>query len=133
VRVVVVDDEADMREVIARLLQGQGAIVTTAASAREGLLAVEQERPHVLVSDIGMPHEDGYALIRNVRALEVDPARRVAALALTASAGPEAVAKAELAGFQKHLTKPASPKRLIEEVARLAAYAAELREPGRGS
>ncbi len=121
VLVVVVEDKPDTRELLAEILERNGASVTLASSAREGLAAVERVHPHVLVTDIGMPGEDGYALLRRVRALPGERERRVAALALTAYAGPEAERRAELAGFQAHLAKPVLPGRLVDEVARLAA------------
>ncbi len=124
VRVVLVDDEPDTREVLASILRGQGATVTTATCAREALRAVERDLPHVLVSDIGLPEVDGYALLQQVRALAGERARGVAALALTAHAGQQAARAAELAGFQKHLAKPVLPGRLIDEVSRLAALGA---------
>jgi len=118
VRVVVVDDNADVREMIASVLRQQGASVTIAASAVEAFRAVEEERPDVLVSDIGMPDEDGYALLQRVHAVT-----RVPALALTAYAGPEDMKQAELAGFEMHMAKPVAPARLVAAVARLAALA----------
>ncbi len=123
VRVVVVDDEPDARELLSSILQGHGATVTTASSAREALRAVQFALPHVLVSDISMPHEDGYSLLQQVRALASEPASGVAALALTAYAGREAARRAEAAGFQRHLAKPVLPARLIDEVAWLAGRA----------
>jgi len=120
VRVVVVDDELDARELIASILQEQGAAVTTASSALEALRAVELAPPDVLVSDIGMARQDGYALLHQVRALAGHRARTVPALALTAYAGREAVRRAEVAGFQRHMAKPVLPARLIDEVAWLA-------------
>ena len=124
VRVVLVDDDPDARELLAAILEEQGARVTTAGTAKEGLRAVEVERPDLLVSDIGLPHEDGYALLRSVRALPGEQERSVAALALTAYAGPQAARKAALAGFQSHLAKPVLPARLIHEVAWLAGRSA---------
>jgi signal transduction histidine kinase/CheY-like chemotaxis protein len=121
IRVLVVDDETDARELIAVLLQQQGATVETSASAGEALLAIEQTRPDVLISDIGMPNEDGYGLLKRVRALDRRHERPIPALALTAHAGAHAVRMTELAGFQLHLGKPVEPSHLINAVARLAA------------
>ncbi len=119
-RVAVVDDEPDTRELVATVLRAQGAIVLEAASAQEALQAVERDPPDVLVSDIGMPNEDGYALVKKVRAWASLHQRDVPALALTAYAGVHDARMAELAGFQRHLPKPVVPARLVGEVARLA-------------
>jgi CheY-like chemotaxis protein len=100
---------------VATILREQGAHAVVAGSAAEALHEVEQARPDVLVSDIGMPEEDGYALLRRVRAFAAVPA-----LALTAYAGPEDARMAALAGFERYLAKPVVPPRLIDEVARLA-------------
>jgi signal transduction histidine kinase len=119
VRVVIVDDEPDARELVATILRGQGASVTVAASAQEALTAVRYERPDVFVSDIGMPDENGYTLLRKVRALTADQ-RPVPALALTAYAGAEDAKMAAVAGFQRHLAKPVAPAALVDTVASLA-------------
>ena len=121
VRVVLVDDEPDTREALAAILQGQGATVATATSASEALRAVERDLPHVLISDVGLPEVDGYALLDQVQSLVGERARGVPALALTDRAGPQAARAAELSGFQKHLAKPVLPGRLIDEVVRLAS------------
>ncbi len=123
VRVVIVDDEPDARELIATILRGQGASVTVAASGVEAVCAVKFERPDVFVSDIGMPDEDGYMLLEKVRALTAEQERPVPALALTAYAGAEDARMATLAGFQRHLAKPVAPAMLIDVVARLAGRA----------
>jgi PAS domain S-box-containing protein len=119
-KVLVVDDEPDARTLVKRLLEECEAVVTTAASAAEALERVQAERPDVLVSDIGMPGEDGYSLMRRVRALPADRGGETPAVALTAYARPEDRIKAVLAGFQHHVTKPAEPVELITMVASLA-------------
>ena len=119
VRVLVVDDEPDARSLIERLLADSAAIVTTAGSAREALEQVAREAPDVLLSDIGMPMEDGYSLMRRIRSLSGE-ASRIPAIALTAYARPEDRAKALQAGYQMHLAKPVEPVELIEMVASLA-------------
>jgi hypothetical protein len=119
VRVLVVDDEADARELLRRLLMDCNAIVTVAATAQEALALLESERPDVLVSDIGMPGEDGYTLIQRVRALGEGYGGRTPAIALTAYARPEDRVKAMVAGFQQHLSKPVEPAELIAVVATL--------------
>jgi CheY-like chemotaxis protein len=93
--------------------------VTTAPSAAEALALIESGRPDVLVSDIGMPGEDGYALIRKVRALGAARGGNVPAIALTAYARAEDRVKAILAGFQHHVVKPVEPGELIAMVASL--------------
>ena len=123
VRVLVVDDEADARALVKRLLEERGANVTTNGSVAEALASIREERFDVLVSDIGMPEEDGYALIRQVRALPVERGGSLPAVALTAYARSEDRMKAVLAGFQMHVTKPVEPAELLTMVASLAGRA----------
>jgi signal transduction histidine kinase/CheY-like chemotaxis protein len=120
VRVLIVDDDPDTVEVVRQVLESAGAQVTAAASAGEALAALSARPPDVLLSDLGMPGEDGYALIRKIRSL--DPARggRVPAAALTAYAQAEDRRQALLAGFQVYLPKPVEPAELTAAVARLA-------------
>jgi hypothetical protein len=118
-KVLVVDDEPDARALIKRLLEKLGAQVISAGSAAEALQLLRQERPHVLVSDIGMPGEDGYALIRQVRALRPEEGGGTPAIALTAYARAEDRVKAMLTGFQMHLSKPVEPAELVTIVASL--------------
>ena len=120
VRVLVVDDEPDARELVAVVLGNAGAIVETAASAKEGLAALRRFHPDVLVSDIGMPVEDGYAFMRRVRALPPSEGRRVAAIALTAYTRDEDRAAARAAGYDTHVGKPVNPHELTATIARLA-------------
>ncbi len=119
VRVLVVDDEADARSLIKRLLQDCNAVVNTAASAAEALQAVGRDEPDVIVSDIGMPGEDGFSLIRRVRAMNGKSAA-TPAIALTAYARIEDRVKAIQAGFQLHLSKPVEPVELVTMVESLA-------------
>jgi PAS domain S-box-containing protein len=119
VKVLVVDDEADAREMVRRVLVASGAEVVIADSVREALAKLEQQRPDVLVSDIGMAEEDGYSLIRKVRMLG-EGAGRVRAVALTAFGRLEDRTKAMLSGYQMHLTKPVDARELIVTVATLA-------------
>jgi signal transduction histidine kinase/ActR/RegA family two-component response regulator len=119
-QVLVVDDEVDARELLTTLLEQRGAFVTAAASVEEALKLIEQSTPDVLVSDIGMPGEDGYALIRQVRARESQTGGRIPAAALTAYARSEDRRQALLAGFQTHLPKPVEPAELIAVVANLS-------------
>jgi CheY-like chemotaxis protein/two-component sensor histidine kinase len=117
--VVVVDDEPDARELVAAMLTAAGARVTVAASAAEALEAIARSAPDVLVSDVGMPGEDGYDLIRKVRAAGA-PLARLPAVALTAYASGEDARRAVLAGFHTHLPKPAEPAMLTAVIASLA-------------
>ncbi|BCS35408.2 hypothetical protein TBR22_A46350 [Luteitalea sp. TBR-22] len=120
VRVLVVDDEADARELLAAALTHAGAHVHAAASAGEAFDALGRVVPHVLVSDIGMPGENGYSLLRRVRATGPTASRALPALALTAYARGEDRESALAAGFTAHLGKPVSPEALIAMVGALA-------------
>ncbi|MDT5270216.1 MAG: hypothetical protein QOH49_2402 [Acidobacteriota bacterium] len=123
-RVLVVDDEADTCEVLQFILEGCGARVKTAGSAAAALEAVAEEVFDVLISDIGMPDEDGYSLIAKVRALGKERGGKVpAAAALTAYAGEEARIRALQSGFQIHVPKPISQSELLAVVANLAGRA----------
>ena len=119
VHVFVVDDEADARELLQRVLEDQGASVTVFDSAQAALAALASSRPAVLVSDVGMPDMDGYQLVRSLRASEPRESR-VPALALTAFARAEDRKRALLAGFQAHLAKPFDVAELVLLVANLA-------------
>ncbi|HTO96875.1 MAG TPA: response regulator [Myxococcales bacterium] len=116
VDVLVVDDEPDARELVAAVLARCGAEVRTAASVEEAVGRIVERRPQVLISDIGLPIEDGYALIRRVR--EIDPLLK--ACALTAYATPEDHRRALAAGFQAHVVKPVDPSELALLVASLS-------------
>ena len=117
-KVLVVDDEPDARQVLRRALSDCHAEVIAAASAAEALESITKSRPDVLVCDIGMPDEDGYDLIQQVRA---NPATRdIPAAALTAFARPEDRKRSLLAGFQAHIAKPVDPAELTAVVASLA-------------
>ena len=119
IRVLVVEDDADARNLVRRVLADSGAKVVATASAAEALAALESFTPDVMVSDIGMPEQDGYELIRRVRMLGGD-AGRVQAVALTAFARMEDRTQAMLAGYQMHLAKPVDPRELAITVASLA-------------
>jgi CheY-like chemotaxis protein/anti-sigma regulatory factor (Ser/Thr protein kinase) len=118
-RILVVDDEEDTREYVRMLLTMCNARVSVADSAQTALALVEAEPPDVLVSDIAMPEQDGYRLIRQVRALPPDHGGRTPAVALTAYARVEDRTRAMLAGFQNHVTKPVEPDELIAVIASL--------------
>jgi signal transduction histidine kinase/ActR/RegA family two-component response regulator len=123
-RVLVVDDQPDARELVARVLTDCRAVVFTAGDAVEALALVERERPDVLVSDIGMPELDGYELLKRVRALGAERGGRVPAIALTAFARSEDRTRALRAGFLVHVSKPVEPSELIATVASVAGRAA---------
>jgi len=117
-KVLVVDNEPDARQLIQRVLADCHARVAVASSSTEALAMITQFRPDVIVSDIGMPDQDGYDLIRAVRA---DPATRdIPAAALTAFARPEDRKRSLLAGFQTHVAKPVDPAELTAVIASLA-------------
>jgi CheY-like chemotaxis protein len=99
------------------MLEAEGADVKAASSAAEGLRALERERPHVLLADVGMPGEDGYTFLRRVRALHPDKGGLTPAIAITAYAG--ARERSQDAGFQAHLAKPIDPAELARVVAGL--------------
>ena len=119
ITVLVVDDDPDAREVIARILRGGGASVLTASSAATAMEILRESMPALLISDIGMPGEDGYDLIRKVRALTAEDCGRVPAVALTAFARSEDRQRALLAGFQLHVAKPVEPSELLTVCASL--------------
>jgi PAS domain S-box-containing protein len=119
-KVLVLDDEADARELVQAVLEQGGAEVTLARSASEGLAMIRLQRPDVVVSDIGMPEEDGYSFIRKLRALSREDGGRTPAVALTAYARPEDRREALVAGFQSHATKPIEPQELVMVIANLA-------------
>jgi signal transduction histidine kinase/ActR/RegA family two-component response regulator len=123
VRVLVVDDERDTRNLISAVIAQSGAEVTTCADAGEALEKLKTWRPHILMSDIGMPGEDGYALIRRVRALPPERGGRTPAAALTAYARDEDRSRVLAAGYQLHIAKPFSPRELIAAVSELHAHA----------
>jgi CheY-like chemotaxis protein len=119
VSILLVDDESDTREVVAAQLQESGATVLTAESVTRALELLQREHVDVLLADIGMPGEDGYSLIRRVRALPQASMAAIPAAALTALARKEDRQQALQAGFQMHLTKPVDSKVLVTAIATL--------------
>ena len=119
-RVLVVDDEPDARQLVQSVLEGGQAIVRLAASGAEALEMIRQEKPDVIVSDIGMPNADGYDFIQRLRQLSREEGGRIPAVALTAYARAEDRRKALIAGFQNHAAKPMDPQELVVVVANLA-------------
>jgi CheY-like chemotaxis protein len=116
-KILVVDDDIDTRALIERVLKRVGAEVTSVGSAREALEVLEREKPHVLVSDIAMPEEDGYLLLKKIRALPPERGGRVPAIALTAHSLVQDRLRSLRAGFQSHVPKPVVPEELVEVVA----------------
>ena len=121
IRIVLVDDEADGREMIGQLLQNRGAHVEAAGSADEALTLLRRVRADLVISDIGMPRVDGYELMRRIRADESAAWRQIPAIALTAFARAEDVARARQSGYGWHLAKPVEPARLFATVTALMA------------
>ncbi|HEV8436644.1 MAG TPA: ATP-binding protein [Methylomirabilota bacterium] len=126
IRVLLVEDDTDGREVLARMLEVAGARVVAAASVSEALEALTTIRPGVIVSDIGMPDEDGYALIRRLRARQAEAGGAIPAIAVTGYAHPDDRDRLLAAGFQAHLRKPIDPDEIISTVASLAVVGSRL-------
>lgn len=117
--ILVVDDEQDTRQLLVQSLTHYGATVITAKSAEEGLQQLIEKSPDVLVSDIGMPDEDGYSLIKKVRALEDENQRNITAIALTAFTRAQDRMRALASGFHNHVGKPVEPDELVTVIASL--------------
>ncbi len=122
-RVLVVDDEQDGRDLVVAVLERCGAIATTADTAAAALAEIRSGKPDVLISDIGLPGEDGYDLIRKVRALPHDEGAGIPAAALTAYARAEDRRKALDAGYMMHIPKPVEPAELVAVIANLTRFA----------
>ena len=118
-KVLVVDDEPDNREFLVAAIEQLGATATAAASAAEAIAILQQSPPNILVSDIGMPVEDGYSLIRKVRSSELGTAKRLPAVALTAYASEQDRDRAIAAGYDEHLAKPINSALFAAVLARL--------------
>jgi PAS domain S-box-containing protein len=119
-QVLVVDDSTDTLELLTFILEQCNAQVITAASAAEAFDAIAKSKPDILISDIGMPEEDGYALIARIRSLEAERGGQIPAIALTAFATEEERIRTLCAGFQVHVPKPVEPAKLVAVVANLA-------------
>ena len=122
-KVLVVDDEADTRELIREVLKECGSEVITSNSAADALVALEEHKPDILISDLGMPDEDGYSLISKIRALPDERGGQIPAAALTAYARAEDRMRVLRSGFQFHLPKPVDSAELVTVVASLAGRA----------
>lgn len=118
-RVLVVDDDTDNLDLIKFVFEEYNAQVTSAASASEALQGITELKPNILISDIAMPQQDGYSLIRQVRNL-TEQIRQIPAIALTGQASVEARNLALKAGFSTHIAKPFDPDMLIAIVSQLA-------------
>jgi signal transduction histidine kinase len=129
VYVLLVDDEPDAREMLSEVLRRHQARVTAVASARDALVELDRALPDVLISDIAMPEDDGYSLIRKVRGRTAEQGGQIPALALTAYAREEDRVRALSAGFQVHVPKPVEPHELATVVASLAGRNGKQREP----
>jgi CheY-like chemotaxis protein len=117
-RILAVDDEADARRILTKVLSDAGATVTAMPNVSEALAALDKIHPHLLISDLAMPGEDGYDLIRKVRAMGIS-AQSLPAMALTAFAHKEYASNALLAGYQFYISKPVDPRHLVVAVASL--------------
>ena len=117
IKVLVVDDDQDTRELLEWVLKRAGAQVTTAASVKTALEEIDAHPPQVLVSDIAMPEEDGYSLVKRLRARPPERGGRIPAVALTAHSLVQDRLLSLRAGFQSHVPKPVVPEELVEVVA----------------
>jgi hypothetical protein len=120
VRLLVVEDDADTRNMLVLVFERSGARVEAAASAAEAMAALRRATPDLLICDVGLPGEDGLELIRRVRMHEAEGGRRVPALALTAYTGPVHRERALAAGFDEQASKPVVPAALVAQAAQLA-------------
>ena len=132
VAALVVDDEADSRELLEFILERAGAHVRTATSAADALTTFNQFETHVVISDIGMPQGDGYSLVRDIRTHPSESKRSIPVVALTAFARSEDRTRALVEGFNVHMAKPVEPSELIETVARLAGQLRHASKPPPG-
>jgi len=122
VRILVVDDEKDARELMVEVLRGYGAEVDAAPSALDAFEAIRTNPPSALVSDIAMPEEDGYSLIRRIRNHDDERVATIPAVAVTAYARLSDRVRALSAGFQSHLSKPVEPSDLATTIATLVNH-----------
>jgi CheY-like chemotaxis protein len=120
VKVLLVEDDADTREVLSLGLQLAGARVESVGAAREALDAMHEQVPDVIVSDIGLPDEDGLSMMRRIRTFSPEEGGRVPAVAVTAYTLVDDAEEALRAGFQQHFRKPVETQELLERVAELA-------------
>ena len=126
VRILAVDDQADTRDLIILALTRYGAEVRACTSAMEACKLIKKWKPEVIVSDIGMPDEDGYDLMRKIRLLTPEDGGTIPAVALTGYASAVDESKAYAAGYQVHMTKPVALRELAATVARLGGKSKDL-------
>ena len=119
VRILLVEDDDDIRDMLRLALESQGAVLTAVDGTRAAVAALEVETPDIVISDITMPGEDGHALLRKVRGLPLTRGGRIPAIALTALDSREARVASRDAGFHYHLTKPVDADKLVQIVAGL--------------
>ena len=124
VRILLVEDDEDIRDLMRMALEERGAALTAVDSARAAVASIEAGAPDVVISDISMPGDDGHALMRKVRGLPLTRGGKVPAIALTALDSREARVASRAAGFHYHLVKPVDPNKLVEIVAGLARLTA---------
>jgi CheY-like chemotaxis protein len=117
-RVLVVDDDLDSREMLAAVLEHSGASVAIAGSAAHALVAYKEQHPHLIISDIGLPDQDGFDLLEKLRSLRPDGAH-IPAIALTGYSRPDDLVRAGRAGFEAHLIKPVELPVMLTTVARV--------------
>jgi CheY-like chemotaxis protein len=116
-RILVVDDEPDVRDLLRHIFVGEGAVVEATSSVAEAVAAFEASPPDVVVTDIGMSGEDGYDLLRRLRGRRGRDGREIPVVALTAYVSPDDVARMNGEGFRSHLAKPVVPEAVIEALA----------------
>ena len=119
VRILLVEDDDDIRELLRIALESRGAVLTAVDGTRAAIAVLEVQTPDIVISDITMPGEDGHALMRKVRGLPLTRGGRIPAIALTALDSREARVASRDAGFHYHLTKPVDANKLVEIVAGL--------------
>lgn len=124
VRILLVEDDDDIRDLMRIALEARGALLTAVDGARAAVAAIEGATPDIVISDISMPGEDGHALMRKVRGLPLTRGGKIPAIALTALDSREARVASRDAGFHYHLTKPVDPDKLVEIVAGLVRLTA---------
>ncbi|MBD1839089.1 response regulator [Coleofasciculus sp. FACHB-501] len=125
-RLLLVEDDADIREVVVTTLEEAGASVRAVASVPEAMKALDRELPDLVISDIGMPLEDGYGLIRQLRNREAERGGKIPAIALTAYTTEEDRLQTLAAGYQRHLSKPVETAQLVAVVANLWKSAGQI-------
>ena len=119
-RILVVDDDADNALMLATVLELEGAATQVAHSAADGLTLIRTFRPHVLVSDIGLPDKDGYEFVRELRTMDASDGGSIPAIAVSGYSDREHAEEALRAGFQVHVPKPIDRRTLVAHLARLA-------------